>query len=278
MIERRLFEFHFANGDIKGVFHAVYAYRNPDGGFGHGMEPDTASPESQPLFSIMALETLDEVGYLTKEIILNDFMPYFESITTEKGGIPWMFRPKSTYPCEAHFKTIKEWGALSTTAPLLGILEKYKIDIPLMKKAEQFVWNEFERIKDKHIFCYLCVPRWLTFLKYTKSQEKAKKTINDLKNWIVADGVLCKDKSDDGWGLYGKPHSLSYVPYPDNILNPIFSKETIESDIEGLINRQKDDGRWDTWYGISEGTKLEWAGIQTLETLMILKNYDRIEK
>ena len=81
MIERRLFEFHFANGNMKGVFHAVYAYRNPDGGFGHGMEPDTASPESQPLFSIMALETLDEVGYLTQEIILNDFMPYFENIT-----------------------------------------------------------------------------------------------------------------------------------------------------------------------------------------------------
>ena len=94
MIERRLFEFHFVNGDMNGVFHAVYAYRNSDGGFGHGMEPDTASPESQPLFSIMALETLDEVGYLTKEIILKDFMPYFESITTEKGGIPWMFRPK----------------------------------------------------------------------------------------------------------------------------------------------------------------------------------------
>ncbi len=35
MIERRLFEFHFANGDKKGVFHAVYAYRNLDGGFGH---------------------------------------------------------------------------------------------------------------------------------------------------------------------------------------------------------------------------------------------------
>ena len=48
-----------------------------------------------------ALETLDEVDYLTKEIILNDFMPYFESITTEKGGIQWMLRPKSDYPCIA---------------------------------------------------------------------------------------------------------------------------------------------------------------------------------
>jgi len=278
MIERRLFEFHLENGTSEGVFHAVYAYRNSDGGFGHGMEPDTASPESQPLFSIMALETLDEVGYLTKEIILNDFMPYFESITTEKGGIPWMFRPKSTYPCEEHFKTVKEWAALSTTAPLLGILEKYKIDIPWMKKAEHFVWSEFERIKDKHIFCYLCVPRWLTFLKHTKSRDKAKKTINNLKNWILTDGVIYKDKSDDGWGLYGKPHSLNYAQSSESILYSLFTKETIESDLKELINRQKNDGRWDTWYGISEGTKLEWAGIQTLGALKTLKNYNKIEK
>lgn len=278
MIERRLFEFHFANGNMNGVFHAVYAYRNPDGGFGHGMEPDTASPESQPLFSIMALETLDEVGYLTKEIILNDFMPYFESITTEKGGIPWMFRPKSSYPCEEHFKTVKEWAALSTTAPLLGILEKYEIDIPWMKKAEQFVWSEFERIKDKHIFCYLCVPRWLVFLKHTKSRDKAKKTINNLKNWILADGIICEDKSDEGWGLYEKPHSLNYAQSSESILYFLFTKETIESDLKELINRQKNDGRWNTWYGISEGTKLEWAGIQTLWALKTLKNYNKIEK
>jgi len=278
MIERRLFEFHFENGNKEGVFHAVYAYRNSDGGFGHGMEPDTASPESQPLFSVMALEILDEIGYLNTELILKDFMPYFESITTEKGGIPWMLRPKSEYPCGGHFKTVKEWAALSTTAPLLGILEKYKVDIPWMKNAEQFVWSEFERIKEKHAFCYLCVPRRLTFLKYTKSQDKAKKTINDLKNWILADGVLCKDKSDEGWGLYGKPHSLNYVSSSESLLTSLFTNETIESDVKELINRQKNDGRWDTWYGISEGTKLEWAGIQTLWALKVLKNYGRIEE
>ena len=277
MIERRLFEFHFANGDMNGVFHAVYAYRNPDGGFGHGMEPDTASPESQPLFSIMALETLDEVGYLTKEIILNDFMPYFESITTEKGGIPWMLRPKTNYPCEEHFKTVKEWAALSTTAPLLGFLEKYEIDIPWKKKAEQFIWSEFERIKDGHVFCYLCVPRWLTFLEHAKSQDKAIKTINDLKKWISSKGVICEDKSDEGWGLYGKPNSLNYATSPDSMLYSIFTKETLISDLETLIRKQKEDGRWDTWYGISEGTKLEWAGIQTLSVLKTLKYYDKIE-
>ena len=277
MIERRLFEFHFENRNKDGVFHAVYAYRNPDGGFGHGMEPDTASPESQPLFSIMALETLDEIGCLNKEIILDDFMPYFESITTDKGGIPWMLRPKSNYPCAEHFKTVKEWAALSTTAPLLGILEKYQIDIPWMQKAEEFVWGEFERIKERHVFCHLCVPRWLTFLTNTKSSDKAQGTIKNLKNWILTDGVICKDKSDEGWGLYGKPHSLNYAQSTESILYSLFDKETVESDLNELIKRQKEDGRWDTWYGISEGTKLEWAGIQTLWTLKTLKNYRRIE-
>jgi len=278
MIERRLFQFHFENDNPEGVFHAVYAYRNSDGGFGHGMEPDTASPESQPLFSIMALETLDEIGYLNTDLIQRDFVPYFESVTTEKGGIPWMLRPKSDYPCAGHFKTVKEWAALSTTAPLLGILEKYKIDIPWMLKAEEFIWQEIERIKEKHVFCHLCVPRRLQFLQYTKSRDRAEKALNDLKEWILAEGVLCKDKSDEGWGLYGKPHSLYYAPSPESILNPIFSSEMINADLNELINRQEDDGRWDTWYGLSEGMKLEWAGIQTLWTLKTLKNYDRIEK
>ncbi len=146
-----------------------------------------------------------------------------------------------------------------------------------MKNAEKFVWAEIDRIKEKHVFCHLCIPRRLHFLEHTRSRKKAEIAINNLKTWIATDGVLSKDRLDDGWGRYGKPHSLSYFPYTDTILKPIFSKETIESDIKGLIEKQKNDGRWDTWYGISEGTKLEWAGIQTFWTLKILKSYGRIK-
>ena len=277
MIERRLFAYHFENGSAEGVYHAVYAYRNDDGGFGYGMEPDTASPESQPLFTIMALESLNEVDYLNEDILLRDFMPYFERITTEKGGIPWMFRPTSDYPCEEHFKTVKEWAAMSTTAPLLGTLEQHHVDIPWMEKAEEFVWSEIDRIGEKHAFCYLCTPRRLQFLQYTRSQEKARKALQDMKGWIQADGILCKDPKDDGWGLYEKPHSLNYAPTPDGLLRSAFSDQKIANDLETLISKQKEDGRWDTWYGISPGTKLEWAGIQTLWALKVLKAYDRIE-
>jgi hypothetical protein len=277
MIERRLYHFHFENDGPEGVYHAVYAYRNSDGGFGHGMEPDTASPESQPLFSIMALESLEEAGLLTEEVLLKDFMPYFESITTEKGGIPWMMQPTSDYPCEDHFKSVKEWAALSTTAPLLGLLEKHGVSIPWMKKAEAFVWSEIDRIKEKHAYCHLCTPRRLMFLENTQSKDKAKKALADMREWIVADGVICTDRTDEGWGLYGKPHVLYYASSPGSVFSDLFSQEIIDADLDELINRQKDDGRWDTWYGLSEGMKLEWTGIQTLWTLKTLQSYGRIE-
>lgn len=277
MIERRLFHLHFEGDGPEGVYHAVYAYRNRDGGFGHGMEPDTASPESQPLFSIMAMEALDEAGFLTAGILERDFLPYFLSVTTERGGIPWMLRPTSEYPCADHFKNVKEWAALSTTAPLLGMLDKYGIDHPWKEKAEAFVWSEIERLQEKHVFCHICTPRKLLFLENTRSKGKAAAALEDLKRWILADGVICTDPSDDGWGLYGKPHSLYYAPSPDSLLRPIFSDDMIEEDLNELINRQQEDGRWDTWYGLSEGMKLEWAGIQTLWTLKTLKNYRRIE-
>ena len=277
MIERRLFHYHFEGGDPKGVYHALYAYRNPDGGFGHGMEPDTASPESQPLFTIMALETLEEVGLLNRELLLNDFIPYFESCLTEKGGIPWMYRPKSSYPCAEHFTTVKEWAALSTTAPLIGLLNKYRIDLPWMKKAENFVWKEMDRLQEKHLFCHICTPRRLTFLEHTNDKEKAEKALKDIFQWILADGILKTDSTEEGWGLYGKPHSLMYAPQPHHMLSPIFSAAQIEADLEGLIQAQKEDGRWDTWYGLSEGMKLEWAGIQSLWSLRVLKAYGKID-
>ena len=37
---------------------AVAAYRNDDGGFGHGLEPDKLAPASQPLDVEVALERL----------------------------------------------------------------------------------------------------------------------------------------------------------------------------------------------------------------------------
>ena len=117
----------------------------------------------------------------------------------------------------------------------------------------------------------------MLFLDNCTDRVRAEKAISDLVQWIREDGVLCNDASDDNWGLYGSPNSLSYAPNPNETLARAFTKEEIEIDLDETIRRQQEDGRWANPYGLSEGMKLEWAGIQTLSTLKTLNAYDRIE-
>jgi hypothetical protein len=44
------------------VLNAVRAYCNPDGGFGHALEPDVRAPQSEPTATLRALDTLIELG------------------------------------------------------------------------------------------------------------------------------------------------------------------------------------------------------------------------
>jgi hypothetical protein len=240
------------------------------------MEPDTSSPESQPLFTVMAFEALDEAGCLTREI-LEGAMPYITSITSEEGGAPWMFRPKGDYPRAAHFEHVSERPTISSTGPLVALMLKHGMDQPWMTRAEEFVWAEIERQGDEHIKCYLCTRRRVMFLDQTADRERARVEIENLRHRILAPGVLCKERSNDLWGLYDHPNSLSYAPYPDGTLRYVFSDEQVEGDLDEAIRRQQADGRWGTNYGISEGSRLEWDGIQTLALLGTLWAYGRID-
>ena len=62
ILEQRVAEALFDGGSPDPVVHAVAAYRNDDGGFGHGLEPDKLAPTSQPLDVEIAFERLVTVG------------------------------------------------------------------------------------------------------------------------------------------------------------------------------------------------------------------------
>ena len=55
-------------GPAEAVVEALRGYRNSDGGFGHGLEPDLRGPGSQPAPTLYALEILDEAGAADSEL------------------------------------------------------------------------------------------------------------------------------------------------------------------------------------------------------------------
>ena len=51
------------------VLAALRAYRNPDGGFGHALEPDVRSPDSETTAALHALEVLSEIAALDDPMV-----------------------------------------------------------------------------------------------------------------------------------------------------------------------------------------------------------------
>ena len=62
LVDRRRFDLITGRGDSDGLHSALAGYRNPDGGFGWGLEPDLRSPESQPAGALHAFEVFEEIG------------------------------------------------------------------------------------------------------------------------------------------------------------------------------------------------------------------------
>src|SRR4051812_35559856 len=69
VLDRRRFERLFAGGDAAPVRDAVAAYRNPDGGFGQGLEPDGRGPGSQPAAAQLALRILHEADAWDDDLV-----------------------------------------------------------------------------------------------------------------------------------------------------------------------------------------------------------------
>src|SRR3954452_4251863 len=61
VLDRRRFDLLFGDGEPGPVLAAVDGYRNPDGGYGWGLEPDLRSRTSQPGGALHAFEVFADV-------------------------------------------------------------------------------------------------------------------------------------------------------------------------------------------------------------------------
>lgn len=73
-------QYHFEKGSRENVLHALSFYQNPDGGFGHGIEPDFLNPDSTPIAVWAASEIISEVGLTDKSHpMITGILRYLES-------------------------------------------------------------------------------------------------------------------------------------------------------------------------------------------------------
>src|SRR5438105_11912949 len=97
LVDRHRYALLFAEGPAELVVEALRGYRNPDGGFGHALEPDLRCPSSQPTPSLYALEILSEAGAADGGLA-RGARAWIASIAEPDGGIPNVLPGFEGYP------------------------------------------------------------------------------------------------------------------------------------------------------------------------------------
>jgi hypothetical protein len=259
VLERRLFERLFEDSDADGVTAAVLAYRNADGGFGHGLEPDKLAPQSQPLDVQFALQALTHAGAKAREIG-EGTCAFLEPLADERGLVPIVLPSVADYPRAEHWGDGDFPPGLNPTFAIVGYLNGLGVEHPWLKRATETCLHalEHETLGEAHEFLAAAV-----FVEHVPdAQQFASRLAETLPKarWFLAD-----------------PDAEGYGVPPTKFPREWFDDALYDAHLDKLEAEQEDDGGWPVaWQPPGPGSLAAWRAILTIEALRTLKAYGRV--
>ncbi len=281
LIERRLAAMIFDGDDVSGVIHAVRAYRNPDGGFGHGLEPDKRCPDSLPIDVESALDillmagearggVLDLPGDLGVDSLVLGACDWLDSVASADGSVPLAFPVIEGYPRADHWSDWAYAPALNPTAGLAGRLHQIGVVHPWLDRATDWTWAKLDSGFDEDAHSLREV---LVFLANVPDRGRAHTVLARVGDWLAGAEWYRPDPTDPEYGV----RPLQLAPSPDSPWRRLFDDATVEGHLERLARDQQPDGGWAiTWEPPGAAASLEWRGITTLQALRTLLVYGRL--
>jgi hypothetical protein len=252
---------------VSPVLDALRAYRNPDGGFGHALEPDVRGPESEPASTLHALEVLLSVGTRDDPMIA-DAASWIGSIADPDGGVPFVMPTTAAYP-HAPWMVPSDGGSHLTFA-IAGALWESGCTAPWLLLATDWCWG---RLEGPAQLSGYWVKFALAFLDRVPDSARARAAIAGLGSQLDDDGSL----PVPGGTEHERLTALTLSERPDGRSRTLFTQAQIDADLELLEQGQQDDGGWTfDWLAWSAGQSVEWRGALTVRALVKLAEHGRL--
>jgi hypothetical protein len=279
LLERLRFEHLVGTLPAEPVVAALAAYRNPDGGFGNGLEPDFRGPVSQPTTSDYALRVLDELGRPDPALV-QPLFDWLATVSTPEGGVPTVLANGAGYPRAPWWNPDPEQKPnLLPTAGLAAFLHRYGIAHPWREPATAWTWTALEAVRGR-----LAAGEWvlqiayearagIAFLDAVPDRERAVAVADRLGPTLIGGEAILMTPGDRREGML----PLDVAPAPGSIARRWFDDATIEAHLDATVAEQQDDGGWTVpWAFWTPATEPEWRSIQTVERLRVLRAYGRV--
>ncbi|MER6575149.1 hypothetical protein [Nonomuraea sp. NPDC001023] len=273
VLDRRRFHLLMGETGPASVLGALDAYRNPDGGYGWGLEPDLRSPESQPGAALHAFEVLEEIGPDTapQAVALCDWL---ESVTMPDGGLPFAL------PLTLTEGTAPWWAGADTSTSSLQITaisaaaahgvaahDPAVAGHPWLERATRYCLDAIQALDERpHAYVLSFAVRFLDAVHGTRPE--AAGLLKRLAAYIPEGGRV----PVEGGTAEERLNPLDFAPYPGRPARELFAPEVIAADLDRLAGTQQEDGGWVVDYArISPAGALEWRGAATVRAVEILR-------
>ena len=266
LVDRHRYSMLFGDGAAGPVVEALRGYRNPDGGFGHALEPDLRSPGSQPAATLYALEILTEAA-AAHGALARDARAFLARIAAPDGGIPSVLPGFEDYPHAPWFQPGP--GSVLTLA-LAGALHAGGVtDDAWLERATTWCWRSIETTEQPAGY-------WLkfacAFLDAVPDEQRARAAIASLAARVDI-SVVAPVGGVEGEAL--RPLDLS--PRPRSRSRRLFSEDQIEAHLDAVESGQQPDGGWMfDWLAWSPAQTTDWRGNVTLRALIWLRDNGRV--
>lgn len=285
-LECARYHYHFISPDPMPVLEALDAYQNPDGGYGHGLEPDFWLPDSSPMATSVALAILSEL--MPTDPVLERIEKALDYLgrTYDARKMGWTSVPKKVaeYPHAPWWHSGDgQWG--NPTMELIGYFLKWHPEVGEQRFKDQLDFGEKhlmgmdpDHYEAHEIYCYLRAYPYLSGHRQLRLYSTLDKAIHQ----------LMEDKPE-AWQTY-VPRPLDFVPHPREERFGI-KPEHLTAQLNYLSHhllthkRLEPTWTWEPWPGLEPShywpqwqrdwpiAKAQWEGVLTLKGLLQLKEF-----
>jgi hypothetical protein len=272
VLDRRRFELLFGDGNADAVLAAVDGYRNPDGGYGWGLEPDLRSRTSQPGGALHAMEALADV-VPTTTARARELCDWLRSATNPDGGLRFAL-PVPDPAANAPFwlgadpaSSLQITAIVAATAHRVAAGDPAVAGHPWLARATEYCLAAVRNLgPDPHAMVLAFAAQLLDAAAATRPE--VADLVETLRPRVPADGLLhVAGGADDE---YMRP--LDFAPLPGGPVRSLFAAEVVEAELARLAAGQQPDGGWAVDFGsFSAAAALEWRGHRTVQALILLR-------
>jgi hypothetical protein len=269
LVERRLAATLFDGAPAGAAVDTLRGYRNADGGFGHGLEPDKRCPDSLPIDVEVAFDVMLAAGFVDEALVAGA-CDWLAAVAADDGAVPLGFPVVEAHPRAEHWTEWTYTPGLNPTAGLAGRLHRMGVSHPWLDRATGWCWGRLEKgfDEDAHALREVCV-----FLASVPDRARSESVGAAVGGWLAAAPWYRGDPDDPSYGVT----PLDLAPEPGGPWSHLFDAALIESHLDRLERDQQPDGGWAiTWEPPGTAPTLEWRGMMTLWALRVLRAYGRL--